>query len=130
MELKRTIFLSLGIIFLVVATIGIFLPVLPTTPFVLIAAFCFSKSSKRAEKWILKNRYFGTYIENYRNKCGVPIDIKINSIMFLWLMLIISIFLFSNNPIVSLFLIFIGLAVTIHIYTLKTQKPLIDKVKQ
>lgn len=130
MELKRTIFLSLGIIFLVVATIGIFLPVLPTTPFVLIAAFCFSKSSKRAEKWILKNRYFGTYIENYRNKCGVPIDIKINSIMFLWFMLIISIFLFSNNPIVSLFLIFIGLAVTIHIYTLKTQKPLIDKVKQ
>lgn len=121
MELKRLFFLSLGTTFFSIGAVGVVIPVLPTTPFILISVFCFGKSSKRAERWISNNRYFGSYIENYKNKNGVPLDIKLKSIAFLWTMLIISIMFFSNNDYLSLLLVIIGIAVTAHILLLKTK---------
>ena len=77
MDIKRAFFFTLGATFLGIGAVGVVTPVLPTTPLVLAAFFCFTQSSEKAEKWISNNRYFGSYIENYKTKAGVPIDVKI-----------------------------------------------------
>jgi uncharacterized membrane protein YbaN (DUF454 family) len=120
MEIKRLIFFTLGATFLGVGVIGIVIPVLPTTPLVLASFLCFSQSSKKAEKWISNNRYFGSYIENYKTKKGVPLDVKLKSILFLWVMLIASIILIDQYSL-HLLLILVGVAVTAHILSLKTR---------
>ena len=76
MKTKRVLFFSLGRALVSIGAVGVVLPVLPTTPFIIAAAACFAKSSKRAEKWISNNRYVGSYIENYKNNQGVPISVK------------------------------------------------------
>ncbi len=120
MELKRILFFSLGTTFLGIGVVGIILPVLPTTPLVLASFLCFAKSSKKAEQWISNNRYFGSYIENYKTKQGVPLDVKIKSIIFLWVALIVSMVLFNQNYLHVLLMV-VGIAVTIHILSFKTK---------
>lgn len=63
---KRSIFLSLGCLSLVAAVIGVFLPLLPTTPFLLLSAYCFSQSSERLHKWLLSHPYFGAFIRDWQ----------------------------------------------------------------
>jgi uncharacterized protein len=120
METKRVFFFSLGTTLLGIGAIGIIIPVLPTTPLVLASFFCFGKSSKRFENWIANNRYFGSYIENYKTKKGIPLDVKLKSIGFLWVTLFISTLFFSNYYYLPLFFIIVGTAVTVHILMLKT----------
>lgn len=122
MEIKRLFFFSLGAVLFVVGVIGAVLPVLPTTPFILASFLCFGKSSKRAEKWISNNRYFGSYIENYKTKQGVPLDVKLKSILFLWTAMAASLIIFSHQSYLVIILIIVGAAVTAHILLLKTQK--------
>lgn len=126
MEPKRVFFFGLGATLLGVGAIGIVIPLLPTTPLILASFFCFTKSSQRAEKWISSNRYFGSYIENYRTQQGVPLDVKFKSILFLWAMLIISGYLFKEQSYLLILLPIVGLAVTLHIFLLKTKKSLGD----
>lgn len=121
MELKKLFYLSLGTTFLGIGAVGIVLPILPTTPFVLVSVFFFGKSSKRAERWVYNNRYFGSYIDNYRTNKGVPLDVKLKSITFLWVMLIISAVFFSSNWYIPIILVIVGIAVTLHIALLKTR---------
>lgn len=121
MELKRLFFFSLGVTLFGVGAVGVIVPVLPTTPFVLASFFCFGKSSKKAERWVSNNRYFGSYIENYKTKQGVPLDIKIKSVVFLWIMLILSFIFFFNQFYMFILLSIVGMAVTAHILLLKTK---------
>ena len=121
MEIKRLFFFSLGATLFVIGAIGVVLPLLPTTPFILASFLCFGKSSKRAEKWISNNRYFGSYIENYKNKQGVPRDVKLKSILFLWAALITSLIIFSHQGYLVIILLIVGAAVTAHILLLKTK---------
>jgi hypothetical protein len=120
-NMKRRFLFSLGTILLIIGAIGIFVPVLPTTPLVLASFICFTRSSKRAEKWILKNRYFRSYIENYKANKGVPADVKIKSIIFLWITLIVSMVIFFKLYLVLLLAV-VGVGVTTHIYLLKTKE--------
>ncbi|WP_424356180.1 YbaN family protein [Methanobacterium sp. MBAC-LM] len=122
MEIKRLFFFSLGAVLFAVGAIGAVIPVLPTTPFILASFLCFGKSSKRAEKWISNNRYFGSYIENYKTKQGVPLDVKLKSILFLWIGMIASLIIFSHQIYLFILLLIIGTAVTAHILLLKTKK--------
>jgi uncharacterized membrane protein YbaN (DUF454 family) len=78
-------------------TLGVFLPVLPTTPFVILAGVCFSASSPKMYEVIRKSKFFGPYIENYRNKTGVPLSVKITSIISMWLLLALSVFLVQKT---------------------------------
>ncbi|QUH22586.1 YbaN family protein [Methanobacterium alkalithermotolerans] len=119
MEPKRVFFFSLGVTLLSVGALGALLPVLPTTPLVIASAFCFGKSSKRAEKWISRNRYFGSYINNYKTRKGVPLDVKIKSLVFLWVMLFASM-LIVNQGYLYILLMVVGMGVSAHILLLKT----------
>lgn len=67
----RLLFASLGIITVALAVLGIFLPFLPTTPFLLLAAFLFARSSRRLHDWLLSHRHLGPYIHAWRNRTGL-----------------------------------------------------------
>lgn len=121
MKMKKTLLLIFGFIFMTLGALGIILPVLPTTPFMLLAAGCFSGSNKKMENWIKKNKYFGSYINNYQNGLGVPKKIKMKSITYLWISLIICTF-FMDKLWVKLLIFMIGSLVTIHLLSLKTKK--------
>ena len=71
--------------FVGIGILGIFIPVLPTTPFFLLAATLYAKSSKRFYDWLLSNRFFGKYIKNYREGKGITLKIKISTIALLWI---------------------------------------------
>jgi len=118
-----------GIILVGVGIVGIFVPILPTTPFLLLAAACFIRSSDRLYKWLLSNRIFGEYLKNYMEKKGIPIGVKIFTILFLWTTILISVILFINNIWIDGLMIIIALGVTLHLIMIKTHKgpPLTSK---
>ncbi|MDD5312086.1 MAG: YbaN family protein [Dehalococcoidia bacterium] len=111
-----------GTISLILGIIGIFLPILPTTPFLLLAAFCYARSSQRFHNWLMGNKYLGTYIKSYMDKKGIPLRVKIFSIVVLWITIGISIILISNSLVWQIILTVIAAAVTVHVLSLKTLK--------
>lgn len=118
----RCILIICGTIFLVIGTIGIFIPILPTTPFLLLAAACYARSSEKFYHWLINNKWFGSYIKNYREGKGIPSKVKIYTISLLWATILISAFLFTRILWIKIVLILIAIGVTIHIITIKTYK--------
>ena len=118
----RYLLIVAGTIFLGFGIIGIFLPILPTTPFLLLAAACYARSSKRFYNWLMNNRWFGTYIKNYREGRGVPLKVKVFTISLLWITILASVFFIISNFLIEIILIIIAIGVTIHILTIKTIK--------
>ena len=116
-ELLRTLLILLGSLSLALGVIGIVLPLLPTTPFLLLAAFCFLRSSHRLHQWLLRHRILGPYIDNYVNHRALSLRAKVGTLSLLWLSLGGSIYLFSS-PYLRLLLAGIGIAVTWHVLSL------------
>lgn len=117
----KYILTALGIICVALGALGIVLPVLPTTPFLLLAAWLFLKSSNRLRTWLIEHKIFGKYIENYILYKAIPLRAKITSITFLWATILISIYIVE--PIwLKILLFFIAIGVTIHISLFKTLK--------
>ncbi len=83
-QLKKWFLITAGTICVVLGVAGIFLPLLPTTPFLLLAAVCYAGSSPRFYHWLLNNRWFGRYIKNYREGKGLTLTTKIISLISLW----------------------------------------------
>lgn len=115
----RAFFFIAGSITLTLGAIGIVLPVLPTTPFLLLSLACYLRSSERMTHWMLHNKYFGKYIHNYKAGKGIPLKIKIYAISILWITITISSYIMLNIWI-ALFLSIIAIAVTIHLVRLPT----------
>lgn len=90
MKLLKAFLIVIGFLAVGLGILGMFLPVLPTTPFLLLAAACFARSSKRFYHWLLNNKWFGSYIKNYREGKGIPIRIKILSMGFMWITILTS----------------------------------------
>jgi uncharacterized membrane protein YbaN (DUF454 family) len=118
--MKKIIFISLGFLFIAVGVLGIFLPVLPTTIFLIIASYFFMKSSPELNEKLMNNKYLGKYIRNYKEKKGMPLKSKISSIILLWTSILASSYFFTENTYIQLLLIAIAVGVTIHIASLKT----------
>ena len=118
----RYLLIIAGTIFLGLGIIGIFLPILPTTPFLLLAAACYARSSKRFYDWLLNNKWFGTYIKNYHEGRGVPLKVKVFTISLLWITILASVFFVISNFWIKIVLIIIAIGVTIHVLTIKTYK--------
>jgi uncharacterized membrane protein YbaN (DUF454 family) len=111
--MKKVILLVCGFLCLALGGIGLFFPILPTTPFVLVAAGCFS-AYPAIYRHIIKIRFFREYLEAY--KSGTPIDprIRIGSICAVWLTLILSM-IFAGKPVLYIILPIVGVAVTVHL---------------
>ena len=120
MRLKSSLFLMLGFLLLFIGAIGIFIPILPTTPFILVAAGCFT-SNKRLSNWLIKSQLFGEYITNYRERKGLSKKTVIRSLSFLWTMLTISVICIHSLWAIIL-MPCIGVAVTIHIVMIAKPK--------
>lgn len=118
--MKALLLRAVGFLCLAVGGVGLFVPILPTTPFVLIAAGCFAASSPKLYKWLLATRHFGPFIENYRSGTGVPRRVKRDALLFLWGTLCVSAIVF-RRPLVWGILCLVGAGVTAHILLLKTR---------
>ncbi len=111
-----------GTFFLGLGLLGLVLPILPTTPFLLLAAFCYSRSSKRFYDWLMTNRLFGSYLKNYREGKGMPVKAKLFTISFLWVTITFSAFTVINIFAVQIILIVVAVGVTVHLLKIKNLK--------
>lgn len=118
---KHFYFIS-GVILVIIGTIGIFLPILPTTIFLILASICFTKSSPKANQWLRNNKLFGQYIKNYQEKSGLTLTSKILHIFFLWTMIFLSIIFLTDEIVIKIMLFAIAIGVTIHIVMIKTRR--------
>jgi uncharacterized membrane protein YbaN (DUF454 family) len=112
----------IGSLSVVLGVLGIILPVLPTTPFLLLAAACYIRSSDRFYQWLITNKWLGSYIKNYREGHGIPKRTKIWVISLLWLTIGFSAIFVVPVLIGKIALVAIAIGVTYHIVKVKTLK--------
>jgi len=119
--LKRILLLIAGVISLVVGIIGAFLPLLPTVPLVLLAAFCFARSSERLHQWLIHHRYFGSILDNFQAGNGIPKRVKYRTIAILWLSMGFSCWIVARFWL-CMMLITIGIGVSVYLLRLPDYK--------
>jgi uncharacterized membrane protein YbaN (DUF454 family) len=126
-KLVKTLWLVAGTVCVVLGAIGIVLPILPTTPFLLAAAACYYKSSPRMHRWLLNNKWFGEYIRNYTEGKGLAKKTKIIALTVLWATIgFSSVFMLGRLlPAVlvlpmQLIMVAVAIAVSVHILRLPT----------
>lgn len=121
--LLKYFYLISGFILVGIGVVGIFLPLLPTTIFLILASVCFLKSSPKANEWLRNHKVLGGYIDNYLNKTGLTRNNKIANIITLWTSISLSAFLLTNKLYIRLILLVIAIGVTIHLLMIKTKRP-------
>ncbi len=121
-RISRFLWNAAGTFFLSLGAIGIVVPLLPTTPFLLLAASCYFRGSVRMYNWMLTNRYFGTLLRNYRDGKGIPLRTRIATIVLLWTVIGFSATIMTDSMIVRTVLLLVAFGVSIHILTIKGSK--------
>jgi len=115
----KILLIATGTFLIGVSIVGIFIPVLPTTPFLLLAAALYARSSKRFYNWLINNRILGRYIKNYREGKGIPLKVKIIAISILWITIGYSAIFAIEILWVRILLVIIAIGVTVHIVRVK-----------
>lgn len=123
MDFRKAILIFAGTVFVGLGVLGVFLPLLPTTVFLLLAAYCYSRSSERFHNWLLNNRLLGKYIRNYRSGRGISIRQKATTLVFLWVSIGFSIWLLSAAFWWTIFLLAVAVGVTTHVLCIRTFRP-------
>jgi len=118
----RILLIIAGTFFVGLGIVGIFMPVLPTTPFLLLAAACYARSSQRLYSWLLNNKWFGNYIRNYLERKGVPLKVKVLTVTLLWITIGASVAFAVQTLVVRLILVLIAIGVSIHVLSIRTLK--------
>lgn len=129
MEIKKGLFVVAGTLCVVLGVLGMFLPLLPTTPFLLLAAFFYARSSERFYERLLNNRWCGKYIRNYREGKGIAMRQKIVTIAILWITIGYGIWFMGSVTWLNLLLLGIAVGVTIHLIRIKTYRPGTETIK-
>ena len=105
---RRIVLIAAGLISLAIGAVGIFVPLLPTTPLVLVAAFCFANSSERLHQWLLDHDVFGPLIDNWRRYGAISRNAKIMSVASMVAVLLISWWLDVATWIIGLQAVILG----------------------
>lgn len=121
-KLKRGGLIAAGTSCVGLGLLGVFLPLLPTTPFLLLAAACYARSSDRFHRWLLTNRVFGRYLDNYIEKREVPLRLKLFTLLLLWATISYSALVVIDNVPVRAVLFLIAMSVSIHVLLLRTSR--------
>ncbi|MBP1630256.1 MAG: ybaN [Bacteroidetes bacterium] len=120
--MKKTLLTSIGILSLILGILGVIIPLLPTTPFLLLSSFLFLKSSSKLHLWLLNNKYLGKYIKDFEQEKSIPLKVKITSLTLLWLTISYSALFIVKLLWLKILLLAIAIAVTLHILHYKTRK--------
>lgn len=118
----RAVLMVVGSLSAALGMIGIFIPVLPTTPLLLVAAACFCRSSPTAYRWLLNSPILGVYLRNYREGRGLPVPAKVLIIGLLWITIGYSALIVVPHLPAKALLLVIALAVSVHIVRLPSGK--------
>ncbi|BFM51345.1 YbaN family protein [Marinomonas sp. THO17] len=121
MPAKKYFYLALGWFSLITGIIGIYLPLLPTTPLVLLAAWCFSKSSERFHNWLLNHKFFGPIVRDWQSEDGIPRRSRNRAILFMWVGMSISMLIVYRFW-ATIGLITIGTCVSIYLLRLPVRE--------
>ncbi len=119
MKIIITIF---GLISLGLGILGIFLPVLPTTPFLLLSAFLFLRGNQRLYDWLMNHPKLGPYITDFMVHKSIPLHVKVVSISLIWITLLNCAIFIAPNWALRIFFVTIAAAVSAHILSYKTKK--------
>lgn len=112
----------MGVISLGLGILGIFLPLLPTTPLLLLAAALFLRSHKGLYDWLMNHPKLGPYITNFMIHKSIPLHVKIVSIVLVWATLLNCAIFFAEHWMLKTFFVLLALAITVHILSYKTLK--------
>lgn len=120
MRMRRYLYIITGTLALGLGILGIFLPLLPTTPFLLLTAACYARGSRKFYTWLMESSLFGPYIRNYREGKGIPLSVKLGVLTLLWATILLSAFFVVNQGWIRILLIGIALGVTVHVIRIRT----------
>ena len=104
-----------GVLALLLAILGLFLPLLPTTPFLLLASACFARGSDRLHGWLLNHRVFGVYLRNYEAGNGIPLRAKIVASVMMWSSLVVAMVRFEHLGL-RIALVLVGCSVSLYLW--------------
>ncbi|EKO13717.1 MULTISPECIES: YbaN family protein [Leptospira] len=121
-RLVRFLLFIAGSISLALGIIGIFTPILPTTPFLLLSAACYARASHRFYNWLMNNRYFGSYIRDWRIHKMIPLRAKILAISMIFLTIGTTVFFFIPILAVKILVSLIGIFVVIYLIRIPTKR--------
>lgn len=129
--MKKTLYNIAGTLALLLGIVGIFLPLLPTTPFLLLASACYLRGSERMHRWLMSQRHLGPYLRSYQQGRGIPLRAKVTALALMWTSLTVSIWLVPL-PWVRVLLLLPGIFVTIYLYRMPTlsERPPIDQIRR
>jgi len=119
-RVRKWLLIAAGVLALGLGTAGIFLPLLPTTPFLLVAAACFIRSSDKLYRWLITHRWFGSYIRNYREHKAITKQSKVVTLVLLWGTIGYTGFAVVSSWVLRIVLLIVAVGVTIHILSLRT----------
>ena len=119
-KLLRWLLGGLGILSLTLGVVGILVPLLPTTPLLLLAAACFLRSSEKLHDWLLNHKWFGPYIRHYREYRALPYAAKFWTLLLLWSSIGYAVLWILDSWGLRALLLLIATGVTVHILRLKT----------
>jgi uncharacterized protein len=121
--IKKSLWIIGGTLCVGLGALGVLLPVLPTTPFLLLAAYCYGRGSERFHHWLVHRSWLGSYIRNFQSGRGVPLKQKVFAIALLWLTIGATIGFAGLAWWVIVALILVAVGVTIHLVRMKTFRP-------
>lgn len=119
--MKRLIFKIVGTVSLALGIVGIFLPILPTTPFLLLTAALYARSSPQLYQWLMQHPRLGAYIRDFNEHRSLPLRIKVISVSMLWCTMLYSIYVVESVWLKCM-LLAIAIGVTVHILRFKTRR--------
>lgn len=122
-QVVRIMLIVIGSLSLVLGVMGIVLPLVPTTPFLLLTAACYVRSSDRLYNWLMTNKWFGSYIRNYKAGRGIPMKAKISVLIMIWFSFLFSTFYIAPDLWMKAGFIFGGCFFTVVVFMTKTFKP-------
>ena len=119
--MMKVVLRIIGLVSLIAGIVGIFLPLLPTTPLLLLSSWCFVRSSNRLYHWLINHHRLGPYIRQFSIDRSVPLRVKVYSITMVWVTILLCVFIVLNDYIwVQVILLCIAVGITIHILSYPT----------
>ena len=122
-DLLRWLLIGIGWLSIAAGIVGLFLPLVPSVPFLLLAAVCFSRSSERFHCWLLEHKQLGPMLRDYLTLGSVPLKAKLTALAMVWISFPTSAFLFVSAPWLKISLLALATAITLYLLYLPTSAP-------